>query len=75
MDNRYDLNNLIQFARENAVSFTVSYWESSDELEVQIHSAAKAEEFYIKRVVSIDHFIERWKEHVANPSTRSKKPE
>lgn len=61
---RYDLNLLINFAQENAVSFTASYWEASDELELQIHSAAKAEEFYMKRVPSIEYFIEAWNMHI-----------
>jgi len=68
---RYNLNKLYDFARQNAVSFSLYYSEASDELELQIHSVAKAEEFYMKRVPSIDYFIEKWFEHVQNELSSS----
>jgi len=62
MSDRYDLNKLLRFAKEYGVSFTASYWEGSDELEIETHSAAPTEEYHIKRVPSVDFFIEQWKE-------------
>lgn len=63
-DKAYDLNRLVEFAKENAVSFTAFYQEGGNELSIEIHGG-KTENFYQKRVISIEHFIECWKEHVS----------
>lgn len=65
MNRHFDLNKLIEFARNQAVSFTVTYEESGDVCEITINSAAKAECYYEKRVYNIDEFIKRWEDHVS----------
>lgn len=57
---RFDLNKLLEFARKQGVSFEVLYGEASDEMSIRIISAAKSECFYIKRVISVEHFISEW---------------
>lgn len=59
-----DLNRLIKFARENGVSLDITYLESGDELSVEVFSASKEEGFYIKKVIDVDWFIEKWNDHV-----------
>lgn len=61
---RFDLNKLLEFAKEQGVSFIATYSESSDELEVEIISAAERERISMKRVPSVDYLIEKWKERI-----------
>lgn len=70
MNRDYDLNKLLAFAREQGVALKINYWEASDELELEVVSAAKAECFYQKRAIDADHFIESWKQHVANQASK-----
>jgi hypothetical protein len=67
-DERFDLNKLLAFAKQNGVSISIYYWESSNELEIEVTSAAQSERFYMKRVPTVDYFIEKWNEHVSKQS-------
>lgn len=42
----------------------IDYSEASDEMALQIISAAKGEEFYVKRIIDVDWFIEEHKKHM-----------
>lgn len=53
-----------KWAKENALSYTVSYWEASDNFEIEIHSAAEAERYYEKRVYDFQEFIRHWRKHM-----------
>jgi hypothetical protein len=64
MSNFGDLNKLIQFAREQAVSVTIEYWESDDTMSLRVSSAAPAEEYYEKRAMDVDSFIRHWYERL-----------
>ncbi len=57
---RFDLNRLLSWAQARGVSFHLTYSEAPDELEIQVHSPAKTEEFYMKRVPNIEYFIQAW---------------
>lgn len=59
-----DLNKLVQFAREQAVSVTIEYWESDDTMSLTVSSAAPAEEYYEKRTMGVDAFIQHWRERM-----------
>jgi hypothetical protein len=63
MVERFDLNKLMSFARHNGIGFTLSFYEASDELEIEILSASADEHLYMKRVPTIDYLIEKWTEH------------
>lgn len=60
MSERYDLNKLLEFARQQGVSFVVDYCEPSDEMSIEIQSAAKAECYYQKRIACVEIFISNW---------------
>jgi hypothetical protein len=62
MTNPDFMGKLDSWARQEGLSYTVSYWEASDEYEVQVHSAAKSEEFYVKRVYNFELFLEFYRE-------------
>lgn len=59
-----DLNKLVQFAREQAVSVTIEYWESDDTMSLTVSSAAPTEEYHEKRTMGVDAFIRHWHEHM-----------
>ena len=59
-----DLNKLITYCRNLGVSCVIDYSEASDEMALQIISAAKGEEFYVKRIIDVDWFIEEHKNHM-----------
>lgn len=69
MSDRFDLNKLLQFCREKSISFECSYSESSNELELNVYSAAPNERMYMKRVPSIDYFINAWLKKVEEAPT------
>lgn len=48
---------IIQYCRNGAFSVSITYWEASDEMSIEIISAAPNECYSQKRVVSFDHFI------------------
>lgn len=55
-----DLNTLIDFAKRNAVSVQINYWESDDTMSLKVISAAPTECFSQKRILGIDQFITNW---------------
>lgn len=58
----YELDKLLSFCRDRALSFEANYSESSDELELRVGGAGTAEYLYMKRVPSISYFISIWEE-------------
>jgi len=68
----YDLNKLLEFARNKGISLKLNYCEPSDELEIETSSPALAENHYMKRCSDIDRFIESWQNnfdfHVKHPN-------
>lgn len=56
-----NLNKLVQFCREIACSVEITYWEASDELEIRVISSADSENYYEKRIVNVDTFIQNWR--------------
>lgn len=72
MENRADLQ-LIDFhhwAENNGISYTLSFWESCGNWEIEIHSAAGAERFYQKRVYDFRQFMDAWEKHVKTEVSR-----
>ena len=61
---RGDWNLLKKFCDEYGVGIQLNYLEACGELELRVVSAAPAEEFYMKRVSSIEYFIQCWRDHV-----------
>jgi hypothetical protein len=59
-----NLNKLIDFAKKQAISISINYWEASDTYEIETISAAPSENFYMKRCYDVDYFIESWWDHV-----------
>ncbi len=66
-----DLNALIDFARKMAVSINIYYSEASDEMEIEIVSAAETENFSQKRIISVPHFIDLWTKKMNSIQTSS----
>lgn len=64
MRNYGDLNSLILFAREFAVGVTIHYSEVSEEMSIETTSPAIAEQYYEKRIISVEDFISSWKKHI-----------
>jgi hypothetical protein len=56
-----DLNKLVKFARDNAVSVSINYSEAGDEMEIEVISASKDECYIEKRIIDVDWFIDKWK--------------
>lgn len=54
------ITKLDKWAREANLSYTVSFWEASDEYEVAIHSPSHFEEYYQKRTRDFDSFLENY---------------
>lgn len=61
-----NLNIFLSFARRNAVSVRIEYWESDDTMSVEVISASKDEEYGEKRILDADSFIEHWREFLIN---------
>lgn len=60
-----DLNKLVDLANKYSVNFSIRYAEYSQSFEdLEMSSAAKEEEFYRKKVGSIEAFIEDYEEHM-----------
>jgi hypothetical protein len=53
---------LDKWAKEQAISYTLSYWEASDEYEIETISPAYSECFYVKHVWHFEDFKERFEE-------------
>lgn len=65
-----DLNKLIELARYQGVSVELSYSESSDEMSVEIISAAEGEKYYQKRILDVNRFIEQWEKHLDSKESK-----
>lgn len=59
-----NVNRLIEFAKQNAISIHIHFWEASGEFEIETTSAAPAECFYMKRCHDEEYFIKAWGKHV-----------
>jgi hypothetical protein len=59
---KYDLNLLLQFCNEHALSFEANYQEGSGELELCVFGLSPSDYYYMKRVGTIEGFIKIWKE-------------
>ena len=57
---RFDLNKLLDFAREHAVSFELYYSEPSDRLCLELIFAAESECMKFKGVPSVEYAIREW---------------
>lgn len=57
-----DFEDLIEWARTNGISVTIHYSEIEDLFEMEIHSAAPSECFYVKRVYSLKDFMDWWEQ-------------
>ena len=59
-----DLNKLIELARNNSINVLIFYGEASDEMGIEISSHAPNECFEQKIIISVEDFIQKWKEKV-----------
>lgn len=55
-----DYEKIFNWAKENGLALTVTYWEADNTHTVESISAAKSECLVIKRCYTADQFIERW---------------
>ena len=66
MDDRYlKFIDFHTWAANNALSYTISFWEASGEWEVEVMSASPGERLYMKRCPGFDYFQKKWEEQVA----------
>jgi hypothetical protein len=57
-----DLNKLVEWAKEKQFSLYINFWESDGTYEIEVSSNAPSENYYEKRAISAELFMEHWEE-------------
>ncbi len=57
MSNSTDIERLLNYARENALSFIIEYSEGSDDWEISLWGPAEDEDWFVKKRSSLEAAI------------------